>query len=155
MSTEAEHTVGQDWQEDVFRVLKAHDVKHVVFVPDAGHSAAIRMSYADPDSLVAWPLLRSTPRLPGSSKPNYFRLRYGHWVQAFRMPSATPNVWPYRFARRAIEEYVFFVAAIVSITFIASMLMPNLSRYGYISGSGEIEEHTGLKASAMSHAASA
>jgi sulfopyruvate decarboxylase alpha subunit len=39
----------QNWQEDVFRVLKAHDVKHVVFVPDAGHSAAIRMSYADPD----------------------------------------------------------------------------------------------------------
>ncbi|WP_258911852.1 thiamine pyrophosphate-binding protein [Pseudomonas putida] len=32
----------QNWQEDVFRVLKAHDVKH-------GHSAAIRMSYADPD----------------------------------------------------------------------------------------------------------
>lgn len=49
MSTEAEQTVGQDWQEDVFRVLKAHNVKHVVFVPDAGHSAAIRMSYADPD----------------------------------------------------------------------------------------------------------
>ena len=39
----------QNWQEDVFRVLKAHDVKHVVFVPDAGHSASIRMSYADPD----------------------------------------------------------------------------------------------------------
>lgn len=39
----------QSWQEDVFRVLKAHDVKHVVFVPDAGHSAAIRMSYQDPD----------------------------------------------------------------------------------------------------------
>ena len=39
MSTEAEQTAGQDWQEDVFRVLKAHDVKHVVFVPDAGHSA--------------------------------------------------------------------------------------------------------------------
>ena len=39
----------QSWQEDVFRVLKAHDVKHVVFVPDAGHSAAIRMSYDDPE----------------------------------------------------------------------------------------------------------
>ena len=48
MSTEAEQTAGQDWQEDVFRVLKAHDVKHVVFVPDAGHSAAIRLAYADP-----------------------------------------------------------------------------------------------------------
>lgn len=49
MSTEAGQPVGQDWQEDVFRVLKAHNVKHVVFVPDAGHSAAICMSYADPD----------------------------------------------------------------------------------------------------------
>ena len=49
MSTEAEHTVGQEWQAEVFRVLKAHNVKHVVFVPDAGHSAAIRMAYADPD----------------------------------------------------------------------------------------------------------
>ncbi|MCO6055236.1 thiamine pyrophosphate-binding protein [Pseudomonas sp. MOB-449] len=38
-----------DWQVDVFKVLKAHDVKHVVYVPDAGHSAAIRMSIADPD----------------------------------------------------------------------------------------------------------
>jgi MHS family alpha-ketoglutarate permease-like MFS transporter len=33
----------------------------------------------------------------------------------------------------------------VTITFIAAMLMPNLSRYGYISGSGEVEERTGLK----------
>lgn len=39
----------QNWQEDVLRILKAHDVKHVVFVLDAGHSAAIRMSYDDPD----------------------------------------------------------------------------------------------------------
>ena len=29
------------WQEDVFRILKAHDVRHVVYVPDAGHSVAI------------------------------------------------------------------------------------------------------------------
>jgi sulfopyruvate decarboxylase alpha subunit len=36
-----------DWQEDVFRVLKAHDVKHIVYVPDAGHSAAIRLAEAD------------------------------------------------------------------------------------------------------------
>lgn len=35
------------WQEDVFTVLKAHCIKHVVYVPDAGHSAAIRMSIAD------------------------------------------------------------------------------------------------------------
>lgn len=37
------------WQEDVFRILKANGVKHVAYVPDAGHSAAIRMAEADPD----------------------------------------------------------------------------------------------------------
>ena len=36
-----------DWQADVFRVLKDHDVKHVVYVPDAGHSTAIKMAEAD------------------------------------------------------------------------------------------------------------
>lgn len=36
-----------DWQEDVFRVLKAHDVKHVAYVPDAGHSIAIKQAEAD------------------------------------------------------------------------------------------------------------
>ncbi|MNC77504.1 hypothetical protein D3C75_1294730 [compost metagenome] len=47
---------------------------------------------------------------------------------------------------QGVEAYFFFyVAAVVTITFIAAMLMPNLSRYGYISGSGEIEERTGLK----------
>lgn len=35
------------WQTDVFDVLKRHDVKHVVYVPDAGHSTAIRMAVAD------------------------------------------------------------------------------------------------------------
>jgi sulfopyruvate decarboxylase alpha subunit len=38
-----------NWQEDVFRVLKSHDVRHVAYVPDAGHSAAIRMAEADND----------------------------------------------------------------------------------------------------------
>lgn len=37
------------WQRDVFDVLKSHDVKHVVYVPDAGHSVAIRMAEADPE----------------------------------------------------------------------------------------------------------
>ena len=37
------------WQEDVFRVLKATGVKHIAYVPDAGHSAAIRMAEADPE----------------------------------------------------------------------------------------------------------
>jgi sulfopyruvate decarboxylase alpha subunit len=36
------------WQEDVFRVLKAQDVRHVAYVPDAGHATAIRMAEADP-----------------------------------------------------------------------------------------------------------
>ena len=35
------------WQHDVYKVLKQHDVKHVVYVPDAGHSAAIRLAEAD------------------------------------------------------------------------------------------------------------
>lgn len=36
-----------DWTAQVFEVLKRHDVKHVVYVPDAGHAAAIRMAVAD------------------------------------------------------------------------------------------------------------
>ena len=36
-----------DWQAEVFRVLKAHDIRHVVYVPDAGHSKAITLSEAD------------------------------------------------------------------------------------------------------------
>jgi sulfopyruvate decarboxylase alpha subunit len=36
------------WQGDVMRVLKQHDVRHVVYVPDAGHSVAIRTAEADP-----------------------------------------------------------------------------------------------------------
>jgi sulfopyruvate decarboxylase alpha subunit len=37
------------WQHDVMRVLKGHGVRHVAYVPDAGHSAAIRAAEADPD----------------------------------------------------------------------------------------------------------
>ena len=33
------------------------------------------------------------------------------------------------------------------MTFIASILMPNLSRHGYISGDGKVEENTGMPAS--------
>jgi sulfopyruvate decarboxylase alpha subunit len=36
-----------NWQEDVFHVLKQHDVKHIVYVPDAGHSTAIKLAEAD------------------------------------------------------------------------------------------------------------
>jgi sulfopyruvate decarboxylase alpha subunit len=42
-------TTAKAWQGDVLRVLKAHDVRHVVYVPDAGHSTAIREAEADPD----------------------------------------------------------------------------------------------------------
>lgn len=35
------------WQEDVYRVLKEAGVKHIAYVPDAGHSAAIRLAEAD------------------------------------------------------------------------------------------------------------
>lgn len=37
-----------DWQQQVFDTLKSFDVKHVVYVPDAGHTKAIRMSHQDP-----------------------------------------------------------------------------------------------------------
>ena len=36
-----------DWQADVFRVLKDHGIKHVVYVPDAGHSTAIKLAEVD------------------------------------------------------------------------------------------------------------
>jgi sulfopyruvate decarboxylase alpha subunit len=37
------------WQETVFEVLKRGDVKQVAYVPDAGHSVAIRKTIDDPD----------------------------------------------------------------------------------------------------------
>ena len=43
----AEPTSGIDWQADVFAELKAAGVKHVVYVPDAGHATAIRLAEAD------------------------------------------------------------------------------------------------------------
>ena len=45
----ADSTKTQGWQDDVYRVLKASKVKHVVYVPDAGHSVAIRMAESDPE----------------------------------------------------------------------------------------------------------
>jgi sulfopyruvate decarboxylase alpha subunit len=38
----------ETWQRDVYRVLKDAGVKHIVYVPDAGHSVAIRMAESDP-----------------------------------------------------------------------------------------------------------
>ncbi|MET4262553.1 sulfopyruvate decarboxylase alpha subunit [Bradyrhizobium sp. S3.12.5] len=37
----------ESWQEDVFRVLKQHGVKHVVYVPDIPHSTTIRLAETD------------------------------------------------------------------------------------------------------------
>lgn len=39
----------QAWRRDVFDVLKAAGVKHIAYVPDAGHAVAIRLAEADPD----------------------------------------------------------------------------------------------------------
>lgn len=36
-----------DWKTQVYQVLKDFDVKHVAYVPDAGHSTAIRLFEAD------------------------------------------------------------------------------------------------------------
>ncbi len=37
------------WQEAVFQVLKAGDIRQIAYVPDAGHSHLIRRAIADPD----------------------------------------------------------------------------------------------------------
>jgi sulfopyruvate decarboxylase alpha subunit len=37
------------WQQEIFDVLKAGNVKQVAYVPDAGHSHVIRSVIADPD----------------------------------------------------------------------------------------------------------
>lgn len=43
-----------------------------------------------------------------------------------------------------IESYFFYyVAALVCVTFIASMLMPDLRKHGYLDGTGTVEENFG------------
>jgi sulfopyruvate decarboxylase alpha subunit len=37
------------WRDDVFDVLKQANVRHIAYVPDAGHSVAIQRAEADPD----------------------------------------------------------------------------------------------------------
>ena len=37
------------WQQDVFKALKGAGVRQIAYVPDAGHSHAIRCAVADPD----------------------------------------------------------------------------------------------------------
>lgn len=38
-----------DWRRQVFDVLKAAGVKHIAYVPDAGHATALRLAEADPE----------------------------------------------------------------------------------------------------------
>jgi MHS family alpha-ketoglutarate permease-like MFS transporter len=52
------------------------------------------------------------------------------------------------FRSEGVETYFFFyVASVLAVTFIASLLMPDLTRYGYLDGTGEIEQKTGFKRS--------
>ncbi|WP_439406514.1 thiamine pyrophosphate-binding protein [Bradyrhizobium sp. DASA03076] len=44
---DAELAGPERWQQEVFRILKQHGVKHVVYVPDIGHSTTIRLAEAD------------------------------------------------------------------------------------------------------------
>ena len=37
------------WQEELYRTLKAARVRHMSYVPDAGHTALIKLLEADPD----------------------------------------------------------------------------------------------------------
>ena len=48
MESEALGASAPSWQREVFDVLKAAGVKHVAYVPDAGHSVAVRLAEADP-----------------------------------------------------------------------------------------------------------
>ncbi len=36
-----------DWRTQVYEILKSFDVRHIAYVPDAGHSTAIRLFEAD------------------------------------------------------------------------------------------------------------
>src|SRR3546814_10428478 len=41
----------EDWRHQILPILKSFDVKHIVYVPDAGHAVAIRTAEQD-NSLV-------------------------------------------------------------------------------------------------------
>jgi len=47
MNVATTQSLRTSWQDDVYRVLKSHGIKHVAYVPDAGHSTAIRLAEAD------------------------------------------------------------------------------------------------------------
>jgi len=41
----------QPWQESIFQLLKAADIRQLAYVPDAGHAHVIRRAQADPDMM--------------------------------------------------------------------------------------------------------
>ena len=43
----SEDETGADWPADLYRILKAADVRQMVYVPDAGHTALINLFLAD------------------------------------------------------------------------------------------------------------
>jgi sulfopyruvate decarboxylase alpha subunit len=49
MGSDTAEAPAQSWRQEVFDILKAAGVRHVVYVPDAGHSTAIRLAEADPE----------------------------------------------------------------------------------------------------------
>lgn len=45
-----------------------------------------------------------------------------------------------------VESYFFYyVAALTAVTFLASVLMPDLGKHGYLDGTGNVEANTGLR----------
>jgi len=44
---EPQNPSSADWHTDVFRILKSFDIRHVVYVPDAGHATTIRLAEDD------------------------------------------------------------------------------------------------------------
>src|SRR6266404_5758370 len=44
---EPQNPSSADWQMEVFRILKSFDIRHVVYVPDAGHATTIRLAEDD------------------------------------------------------------------------------------------------------------
>ncbi len=47
MQNRNEHT--ENWQHQIFPILKSVNIKHIAYVPDAGHSIAIEAATADTD----------------------------------------------------------------------------------------------------------
>ena len=47
--TQAKAECSTSWQEQIYPILKAADIKHVAYVPDAGHATSIELACADPE----------------------------------------------------------------------------------------------------------